>query len=175
MQEEEAFDLVGAMRLGRRVGSERGLALGLIPIRGDVPDCALAVVDARRRRLHGGMGAFDELFDVSVGALTHEHAMSDGGLGTFDELVDVPVGALTHEHAMSDGLGGGRCGRAACETGGGREYEAGGEDLTGVLCVFHASTVTTPGMNARRRRYEHGINVGTPPLTLASATSTLQV
>lgn len=154
MQEEAAFDLVGATVLGRRVGSERGSALGLIPIWGDERDYALAVVDAGRRRLHGGVGAFDELVDVSVGALTNEHPMCDGGATRF---------------------GPGRPGGAGGEAAGCcRDHECGGDD-SGVLCVFHASTVTTPGMNSRRRRYERGIHAGTPPLTVTSPTPTLQV
>ena len=108
-----------------------------------------------------GVCAFDELVDVVVGALVRKGALRDGEVGAFDEFVDISVGALTHERAIEAGVGSTGCGCAACETDRGRnEYETGGEDLAGVLCVFHVSTLTKPGMKEGGRRYERGMTPG---------------
>ena len=48
----------------------------------------------------------------------------------------------------ADGVGGRSGGRAPGEAGAGRSQQDGGcEDGSGVLCVFHVSTLTNRGMN----------------------------
>lgn len=102
------------------------------------PDVPVGTLTRERAIRDDGLGAFDELVDVVVRALAHKGAVRHGDVGTLDELVDIPVGALTHEGAIEGGVGSAGCGCASCETDRGRnEYETGGEDLAGVLCVFH--------------------------------------
>jgi hypothetical protein len=90
---------------------------------------------------------------------------------------DESDGALLGDDRLSGiGRAGGVSVRATGEAAGHRgENECGGGEDSGVLCVFHASTVTTLGMNARRHRYGRGMNAGTLSLTGASAPPTLQV
>jgi hypothetical protein len=123
------------------------------------PDVPVGTITHERAIRDDGLGAFDELVDVVVGALVHKDAVRDGDVGAFDEFVDIAIGALTYERAIEAGVGSTGFGCAACETGRGcDEYETGGEELSGVLCVFHVSTLTRPGMNAGGRRYEDGMH-----------------
>src|SRR5829696_7738265 len=109
-------------------------------------------------RLDVDGATFDELVDVVVGALAHEGAVRDP-VGALDEFVDIAIGALTYERAIEARVGSTGCGCAACEAGRSRDdYETGGEELSGVLCVFHVSTLTRPGMSAGGRRYEDGMH-----------------
>ena len=123
------------------------------------PDVPVGTITHERAIRDDGLGAFDELVDIVVGALVHKGAVRDGDVGAFDEFVDIAIGALTYERAIEAGVGSTGCGCAACETGRGRDdYETGGEELSGVLCVFHVSTLTRPGMSAGGRRYEDGMH-----------------